>query len=332
MCDYINSYSYMTKQQLRLIIRECISEVNGEVNEGAISVQDTTNRVMVVMKDILKNLSKQIRVMNQKVPLSGEEVGKYVRGINDSIESKIVVTKIVPCNIEFAVMKEETVGGYSPKNKEIYLNVFYYLIKKHIGGSGYVLTEYKDIKFNDMAHTIEHELIHQQQDERSRGKIFGNKGVEKKLSSMYGDVINDKSEIAPEMSDDQFIEYVKYYNDPSELNTFAKNVVDKYVISALKDMRAFIRHGGLPSKNYYSAEEVRSFVLSPLLHQSKTDIFKGVNEQYSQGTYNINRFKQRLINLYDGYKYLSAISKKKWWIYVYQLLMNMKFDPLIMNK
>ena len=149
---------------------------------------------------------------------------------------------------------------------------------------------------------------------------------------MYGDVINDKSEIAPEMSDDQFIEYVKYYNDPSELNTFAKNVVDKYVISVLKDMRAFIRHGGLPSKNYYSAEEVRSFVLSPLLQQSKTDIFKGVNEQYSQGTYNINRFKQRLINLYDGYKYLSAISKKKWWIYVYQLLMNMKFDPLIMNK
>ena len=319
----------MTKKQLSIIIREYINGVNGSVNEGAISVQDESNKIIVVIKDILKNMSSRIKDMNQRAPVSGGEVVKYIRDVNDTIKKRLVDTGISSCNIEFALLKETTAGAYLPKDRVIYLNLGYYLIEDYFGGSGYILIEYKNIKFNDMSSTIEHELIHHQQNERSRGKVFNSSSDEKKkkLNSIYGDIINRKSEIAPNMSDEQFIYYVKYYNDPTELNTFAKDVVNQYVVNVKKDMKSFIRHGGLPRRNY-SADEVRSFVISPLL-RSKSDIFKVTNEQISQSPYDINRFKQRLINTYDGYKYLSMSSKKKWWTYVYQLLMNMKFEPLV---
>jgi hypothetical protein len=325
--EFVDIYNDMTNKQLS------ISKIfnNGGVNEAAISVQDETNKIMVVMRDILKGMSSRIRDMNQRAPVSGGEVVKYVREVNDTIKKRLVDTGISPCGIEFGALNGTMVGGYNPKDKVVYLNVTYYLIEPHFGGSGYILINYKDIKFNNMSSTIEHELIHHQQNERSKGKVFNSSNEKKKLSSIYGDIVNKKSEIAPNMSDDQFIENVKYYNDPTELNTFAKDVVNQYVVNVMKDMKSFIRHGGLPKRNY-SADEVRSFVLSPLM-RSKSDIFNVTNEQiYNQSSYNINRFKQRLIKSYDGYKYLSASSKKKWWTYVYQLLMNMKFDPLIVAK
>jgi len=324
----------MTVKQLQCIIRECISEVNGgNMYEGAISVQNETREIMAVIKDILKGMSSRIRDSNRRAsvsPVSGGEVVKYIRDVNDTIKKRLVDTGISPCNIEFGLLDQSTAGAYVPKDRIIYLNIDYYLIESHFSGSGYILIEYKNIKFNEMFSTIEHELIHHEQNERSRGKVFNSSNEKKKLGSIYGDIINSKSKIAPDMDDDVFIRYVKYYNDPVELNTFAKDVVNQYVVNVMKDMKSFIRHGGLPNRNY-SADEVRSFVISPLL-RSESDIFKITNEQISQSLYDINRFKQRLIKSYDGYKYLSASSKKKWWLYVYQLLMNMKFDPLIIGK
>jgi len=280
----------MTKSELRAIIKECISEVYGDVNEAAIDAQDMTKKSVSVIKDIIKGLSNKIKILNNSVPLSAKQLGPYVFEINNQIKERLVDTNIVPCPIIFVKLKEGTLGGYG--NNEVYLNVYYYLAAESYVGDGYFLIPYKDIKFDEMYRTIEHELIHYQQNE-------------------------------------QFINYVKYYNNVNELNTFAKDAVNKYVKDILKDMRSFIRNGGLPKKDY-SSEEVKSFVLSPLLN-SKTDIFNEQDIKYRQSPYNISRFKQKLINSYEGYKYLTAKNKKKWWIYVYQSLMNIKFEPLTIN-
>jgi hypothetical protein len=320
----------MTKSELRAIIKECISEVYGDVNEAAIDAQDMTKKSVSVIKDIIKGLSNKIKILNNSVvPLSAKQLGPYVFEINNQIKERLVDTNIVPCPIIFVKLKEGTLGGYGFDN-EVYLNVYYYLAAESYVGDGYFLIPYKDIKFDEMYRTIEHELIHYQQNERSKGKAYNISDKDDlNFSEKYKDIIKQKKLIAPKLSDEQFINYVKYYNNVNELNTFAKDAVNKYVKDILKDMRSFIRNGGLPKKDY-SSEEVKSFVLSPLLN-SKTDIFNEQDIKYRQSPYNISRFKQKLINSYEGYKYLTAKNKKKWWIYVYQSLMNMKFEPLTIN-
>jgi hypothetical protein len=318
----------MTKSELRAIIKECISEVYGDVNEAAIDAQDMTKKSVSVIKDIIKGLSNKIKILNNSVPLSAKQLGPYVFEINNQIKERLVDTNIVPCPIIFVKLKEGTLGGYG--NNEVYLNVYYYLAAESYVGDGYFLIPYKDIKFDEMYRTIEHELIHYQQNERSKGKAHNISDKDDlNFSEKYKDIIKQKKLIAPKLSDEQFINYVKYYNNVNELNTFAKDAVNKYVKDILKDMRSFIRNGGLPKKDY-SSEEVKSFVLSPLLN-SKTDIFNEQDIKYRQSPYNISRFKQKLINSYEGYKYLTAKNKKKWWIYVYQSLMNIKFEPLTIN-
>ena len=109
---------------MNIIIKECINGVNGGVNEGAISVQDESNKIIVVIKDILKNMSSRIKDMNKRAPVSGGEVVKYIRDVNDTIKKRLVDTGISSCNIEFALLKKTTAGAYLPKDRVIYLNVW----------------------------------------------------------------------------------------------------------------------------------------------------------------------------------------------------------------
>lgn len=360
-------------------------EVRREMNEAAISSQETAEKAFEEIKNIIESLSEKIKKFNKNVPLQDDQVELIVNDINSQITKKLVDTKLVPCPIEFAKKNKGNLGSYNSSLKKIQLNWFHYLVKQVQGG--YELLDVKDINFDDIYETIEHELIHQQQDERSKGKAFeknknwntdrgydyllkkydSNKNgkldsdeiqnvtgddfdlwqkmKQKDLVSRYGDIVLKKQEIDPNASEEEFLKSIKYYNHPEELNTFAKDTVNKYVNSALYDIMNQIKSGGLPNMQY-SPELVKRIILSPFVDKSSTDVFK---EQQTTQNQNLrdkllqNRqkkdqvtvnqgfkdyLKQKLMSLHPGYKFLNTKNKQKWWNYVYQSLLNMKFKGI----
>ena len=349
-------YINMTKNELKRLIVECMNKV--VIEEGAISMQEVTETIVWSIKEIIKGFSGTIRNLNYKKPLSKEQVLIIVDKINEVIKMTLVDTKISPCLIEFSKDDSDDKGNYHLVLKNITLNSYEYLAKKTFGG--YELIEYKDIKFDKMYNTIEHELIHQQQDDRSKEKYIINKFLgyiirnyvtdkgkglsfndmvdivmkDPKLLDLYEKLrkkFRDKKygDIRKRLigvNDDDFIKYVEYYNDPAELNAHAKNTVNTYVKIRLKHMNDFIRHSGLTKKDYTS-EEVKNYVLSTIL-KSKSDMFNP-NIHNNSDNY---QFKERMISYYKGYKYLTVDNKKKWWRYVFQLLLNYKFEPIILKK
>jgi hypothetical protein len=348
-------YVDMTKNELKRLI----VEVYSEMNEGAISMQNVTETIVWSIKEIIKGFSGTIRNLNYKKPLSEEQVLIIVDKINEVIKKTLVDSKISPCLIEFSKDDSDATGHYHLVLKNITLNSYEYLAKKIFGG-GYELIEYKDIKFDKMYNTIEHELIHQQQDDRSKekyiidkflGYIIRNYVKDKGKGLSFEDMVNivkkdpklldlyeklrkkfrdkkygDIRKKLIDVNDDDFKKYVEYYNDPAELNTHAKNTVNTYVKIRLKYMNYFIRHGGLTKKDYTS-EEVKNYVLSTIL-KSKSDMFNP-NVHNNSDNY---QFKERMISYYKGYKFLTVENKKKWWRYAFQLLLGMKFEPIIVKK
>ena len=137
----------------------------------------------------------------------------------------------------------------------------------------------------------------------------------------YSSIFDRKKEIDFSVSDAEFLKNVDYYNRPGELNAHAKNAVNMYVKNAIRNMKTTITYDRKYKNAYFSnrtefpSEEVRRYVL-PFLN----------------GGY--GRFdKNKLISYYDqGYYYLTKENKKKWWRYVFQLLMNYKFEPIILKK
>ena len=165
---FINIYGYMTKNELKQLIVECINEVM--FNEAAISSQDIADKAFELIKKTIFGLSNKIKKFNEKVPLVDQQVQIIVNDINKEIVEKLVNTKVIPCPIEFVKREHGNLGSYSTSTKKIELNWEHYLVKSVQGG--YELLDPKDINFDDIHETIEHELIHQQQDEKSKGKAF----------------------------------------------------------------------------------------------------------------------------------------------------------------
>ena len=343
-------YINMTKNELKRLIVECMNEVR--IDEGAISMQEVSEKVFKWIKEIVR-----LYCIDYKgIPLNEEEVGVYIDHINDDIKKQLVDTKISPCPIMFSKKKIDSAGVYDIEDKQITLNTYNFLLDDYITG-GYMFKPFRNIKFDDMYNTIEHELIHQQQDERSKGKylvdrVFGNfirkyiKGdyvdidgvfkimmddpkLFKKYNDMakkfanknYSSIFDRKKEIDFSVSDAEFLKNVDYYNRPGELNAYAKNAVNMYVKNAIRNMKTTITYDRKYKNAYFSnrtefpSEEVRRYVL-PFLN----------------GGY--GRFdKNKLISYYDqGYYYLTKENKKKWWRYVFQLLLNYKFEPIILKK
>jgi len=313
--------------------------MNQLIGEGAISTEEVAKKVFVILKNIISIYGKELKGLR----FSESEVGEFVDRVNDDIKRLIVDTKVSPCVIRFG--KIDAYGIYHKGRKDITLSLTHYLLKD-FGGGEYGFRMLRDIKLDDMYNTIEHELIHQRQDELSKGKFLRGRvynnfvrkyikdgGIDidgvyklvqdnpklgqkylsmlnKYLRSKYGSIIDRKKEIDPYASDEKFRKDVEYYNDPSELNTYAYSKVTEL-----------------------SSEEVKRIILPFLdtntnMFNSKTDDFYS----YSRNVANKFRFKDKLISYHPGYDYLTVKNKKIWWRYVFQLLINHKFEPIVVKK
>jgi hypothetical protein len=345
-------YVDMTKNELKLMIKECINEVR--IEEGAISSEEMAKKVMVLMKDIVKDA---IGTNAGKVLSSDEELQHEMDILNETIKFIIVDKGIISCPIRFD--KIDSIGVYLKDKKEIILSRDHFLLDDVSGGK-YRFKYIRNIKFDEMYNAIEHELIHQQQDERSKGiylkgkilnyvaKKYLNMGddvgigkiidalvknervfkiykdiKDKFLKKEYSDLISNRDNIDPTVSEDMFLELVSYFNKPSELNTFAKESVNKYIKNSLtylkNDITFRFNRGGIESKKI-SGEEVRRLIL-PFLYSGKS----GNSKLWSSSNVNI---KKKILSYSPGYKYLTVENKKKWWIYVFQLLMSIKFEDI----
>lgn len=376
MVEY--NYVYMNMIELKKMVMECINEVM--IEEGAITAQETADSVIEVIKSVMRRMNGEINRINRKYVNIGDDQIQYVADvINKEIDEKLYKTGKIPCVIEFVKIDRNksssmvTIGSYSHILKKIRLNSEPYLA---------ILRSYDDYKLRNMTNmnfgaiydTIEHELIHQQQDERSKGKLklygkgylylsrkydsdgdgFLNNDDKKKITpkdmeiykklnskemvTNFKSILDRKSIIAPKMSDEEFMRLVRYYNRDLELNTYAKDVVNRYVNFTIKAMKGSIKFGNLEDREYNS-EEVRNFVLSPMLDFAGGKMFDipkvDISKEPKINWYKKNakeKFKQRIIDFHKGYKYLTRENKKIWWRYVFQLLLSYKFEPIILKK
>lgn len=362
MVEY--NYVYMNMNELKKMVIECINEVM--IEEGAIDIKEVADKIFDGIKSIIKVYSKEYK----GEPISDEQLNVIVKDINDDIQSKLVDTGISPCPIKFGKF-ERGIGIYDKDTKEILLSLDY-LIEVDSGIINFL--DMRRMDLNDMRNTIEHELIHQKQDEKSNGRLFSNKILNyivrkyidksgnvsdadinlafekdgrlfdvfrkllnKMLKKDYSDIIDRKKFIDPYVSDDRFIKNVMYYNDRSELNTFAKETVNMYIKNALTNLKTDItyqyRRSDVVKKTEFTSAEVRALIL-PFVNFDTTkynsDDTNFLNRTRILGKYN---FKNKILSYYDeGYKYLTKENKKKWWRYVFQLLLNYKFDPIILKK
>ena len=340
--------------------------MNQLIGEGAISTEEVAKRVFVKLKDIISMYGKELNGLR----FSESEVGEYVDQVNVYIKRLIVDTKVSPCVIRFG--KIDAYGIYHKERKDITLSQTHYLLND-FGGGEYGFRMLRDIKLDDMYNTIEHELIHQRQDELSKGKflrdrvynnfvrkyikddsididgvykvIQDNPKLEQKYLSMlnkylrskYGSIIDKKKLIDPDASDKKFRKDVGYYNNPSELNTYAKNAVNMYIKSAIKNLKTDIAYDSKSTRAKYSnvtelsSEEVRRIIL-PFL-RSNTNLFNfDIDRLEYDGMYQKGIMINKLISYHHGYDYLTAENKKIWWRYVFQLLINHKFEPIVVKK
>ena len=356
----------MNKNELKLMIEECINEV--VIEEGAIDSKEVADKIFDGIKSIIKVYSKEYK----GEPISDEQLNVIVKDINDDIQSKLVDTGISPCPIKFDKLEKRSLGNYDIDTKDIKLTLEYLIHQDDMG-----IIKFLDMRrmyLKDMRNTIEHELIHHMQDVKSKGRLFSNKilnyivrkyigksgnvsdddiflafekdrrlfDVYKKLLAKmlkkdYSELIDRKKFIDPYVSDDKFIENVLYYNKRSELNTFAKEAVNMYIKNALFNLKTDItyqyrRSDDVVKKKEFTSAEVRSLIL-PFVDFDTTKYNSDVTDFLNRARASKYNFKNKIISYYDdGYDYLTKENKKKWWRYVFQLLMNYKFEPIILKK
>jgi hypothetical protein len=127
-----------------------------------------------------------------------------------------------------------------------------------------------------------------------------------------------------------------YYNKRSELNTFAKEAVNMYIKNALTNLKTEItyqyRRSDVVKKKEFTSAEVRALILPFVDFDTTKYNSDDMNFLNRTRIYN-NYFKNKILSYYDeGYDYLTKENKKKWWRYVFHLLLNYKFEPIILKK
>ena len=304
------------------------------MNEGSINVKEETKSVMVILKEVIEGMYRD-GLIRSYVTIKNEDLyNKVLQVMNDRINERIKGEGISGvCNVLFFPLnsykhKDKYVrrGGY--KNGVIYLAADVYIVniigEDQLGDDRYVFNDKRSIQYDDMSRTLEHELVHYQQDMRSKGEFF--KGSEERGLSddEMKELIKRKKSIDKSIDDEEFIKNVRYYNDESELDSFANNAADKYVHYMLKQfsimIKNYIKRTGESSKREYSGDDVKRFVLSPIYNAKE-----GGNSDY----YNLRFLKNKLKEYHKGYKYLTVNNRKKWWRYVIKALLNHKFDSMV---
>lgn len=300
-----------------------------KMNEGSIDVKNEVVKVMSIVKEIIRGVysKKYVKggVINGGKEVKDDEFSNVLKYINYELKHRLYDSGVIGCPILFVtwLRNNKTHGGYHPELKIIILDAYKYLVRFDDKTKVDVYKNFSKILFDDMRRTIEHELIHQQQDVRSGGKFFNsNKG--KISDDEVKEILKKKYYVAPsDMSDEEFIEYIKYYNDVSELDTFANNVADEYIQYKMKKVRydilKDIKSGNIEPTNY-NAEEVRKMVLGGIL--------KNKYNEYSIGL----DIQRKLIELSDGYELLTVENKKRYWKYLFKALLVNRFEPMIFVK
>jgi hypothetical protein len=300
----------------------CMNKMN--IQEGSINVKEKTNRIMEVIKKVLREMYDNKEIVGGKT-IGEENFNKVLSVLNSGIGEGLKREDIdVGCPIYFVYRENSDADGwYNPKMNEIYMDGLEYLIDVYDDG----ISRYKryfEIQFKDMSRTLEHELVHYEQGLRSGGKVFKRKSIHipdeeyKELVKMFKVVKMDEAQRA------KFIATLIYYNDEAELDTFANNAADMYVQYMLKQfgvkIKYYIKSTGEGSKREYSGDEVKRFVLSPIYNAKEGD-----NSNY----YNLRFLKIKLKEYHKGYNYLTVNNRKKWWRYVIKSLLNHKFDSMV---
>ena len=294
------------------------------IQEGSINVKEETKAVMVILKEEIEGMYRD-RLIRSYVTMGLNELWDKLNVMNNRINGRIKESGIDGvCNIYFApFFGHNALGGYSEEKKEIFLNADDYLLRNFYKDT-YSFIGLKEIRFDGLSITLEHELVHYQQDMRSKGKFFKSSKERGLSDDEMKELIKRKKSIDKNVSDEEFIEDVRYYNDESELDTFANNAADMYVRYMLKRFSAMIKKSlfriGDSSKREYSGDDVKRFVLSPIYNAKE-----GGNSDY----YNLRFLKSKLKEYHKGYNYLTVNNRKKWWRYVIKALLNHKFDSMV---
>ena len=299
----------------------CMNNMN--IHEGSINVRPTVVKVMGVLKEIIGGLYNK-KIIKGKSVVEEEEFGKVLLYIDHEIKHRLEDSGVIDCPILFVLYLKDTnvAGGYNPNSKIIVIDGYEYFTKfdQELGDDVYL--DFGKIRFDNMSRTMEHELIHQQQDQRSKGKFFKNKKGWL-TDNEFIELVSRKRSIAPGMDDELFIDTITYYNNVAELDTYANNVADMYIQYKVKkmkdDIKRGIKSGNIEAINY-SAEEVREKILGGLIRNK--------DNRYDIGL----ELHQKLIQLSKGYKFLTVSNRKKYWKYLFKALLVNRFEPMIFVK
>lgn len=299
------------------------------IQEGSINVRSEVVKVMSIVKEIIRGLYNKSYVKGGVIGagkvVKDDEFKKVLGYITNEIKHRLKDSGVISCNILFVTwLKDgETRGGYVKDYNLIVIDAYDYFTEFDKDWGVYRYKNFSKIRFDDMSRTIEHELIHHEQDKRSKGKFLNNnKDVDISDEEMKV-LMKKKSKVAPYVSDEVYIGRIKYYNDVAELDTFANNVADKYIQYKVKEMRNMInfsiKYENEEARNY-SAEEVREYVLRGILRSN-------------EGRFGMKLDIQRkLIDLSDGYEFLTVDNKKRYWKYLFKALLVNRFEPMIFVK
>ena len=294
------------------------------MHEGSINVRSEVVKVIDVLKVVMKGLYSKRVIQGGNVVID-EKFKTILDYINNEIKHRLYDSGVIGCPIRFVIdLKDtDTSGGYNPYSKIIVIDGYEIFTKDYrIDLDIEVYKNFGNIKFDDISRIIEHELVHQQQDERSGGKFIHNR-KEGMTDAEIKSLLKNRNNIAPEMKKAQFIRYIKYFNDSVELDSYANNVADKYIqykVNQMKDdIKRGIKSGNIEPINY-SVEEVREYVLRGILKSNEGRFGKKLDIQ------------RKLIELSRGYKFLTVSNRKKYWKYLFKALLVNRFEPMIFVK
>lgn len=294
------------------------------INEGSIDVKEKTNRIMEVIKRVLRGMYDNKEIVGGRLVV-GDKFKETLDILNKGIEEGILKDKIdIGCGIYFVYdeNKRDSDGWYNRNEKKIYIDAYEYLL---YGKGVDAYKRYYEIRFNDLSRTLEHELVHHEQNVRSSGKFFtANKKLRFMTKDEYEHQLSKKFDIGGMSVSERnnFIKILVYINDVAELDTFANNVADRYVEYMLKGFKTMVKNrikSNYDVRREYSGEEVRRYVLSPIY-----DAKEGNSGNY----FNLRFLKNKLIEYYAGYKLLTDRNKRRWWRYVIKALLNHKFEGM----
>jgi hypothetical protein len=326
------------------LVNKIINEHKKTLREGAITTQGEADNYIELIKQSISSVASNVPMWNSSGPFFDEKDIKkvcsiYASVINNKLISGINEFGFVSFIIKPKIMKEGGIAYYNHVTNKIQINPISFLYNEKTG----FLKTLEEINFNKMKLALEHELIHFHQysrrkilfqfkapkdilkkyDKNKNNRIDPDEYAELSKNSVdsikfdlfydiknseknfkkYREVYLKKDEIAPDMDYVTFSQNVDYFNNPVELNTWAfdesKNFIE-YIYNYIKTK----------TRNY-SSEQMKQIFLR-LLH--KKDDF--------------NRFFTGRV----FYKYLTTDNKKKFFKYVYQILLNMDYPPLIVNK